>query len=74
MPRIPARCDRHVGEAYPPRCNDCDALQPVEPERPPAVGVYSSTECPDHEGYYLPCERCWWADHDMVSTRATAPS
>lgn len=25
-PEATPRCDRHVGETYPPRCYDCDAL------------------------------------------------
>ena len=33
------RCDRHVGEVFPPRCSECDALQrptvrEPEPELP----------------------------------------
>lgn len=65
MPGTPARCDRHVGEVYPGRCINCDAAQPDEPARPPAIGVYSSEECLMHEGYYLPCESCWRAEHEF---------
>lgn len=56
------RCERHVGEAFPPRCYDCTALAadtlPL-PTDPPPVGVYSSTECEIHAGYFLPCEKCF---------------
>jgi len=61
------RCERHVGEPYPPCCADCDAVQPVQHERPPAVGVYSSTECCQHPGYYEPCDACWRADRTAAA-------
>lgn len=73
MPRIPTRCERHVGEPYPPRCAGCDAAQPAEPKRGPSVGVYSSEECLAHEGYYLPCDSCWRADRDGVKTTIPPP-
>lgn len=62
---IGARCERHVGEVFPPRCSDCSDAAAEAFERQPAVevsgppgGVYSSTECPTHPGYFLPCDAC----------------
>jgi len=51
------RCDRHVGEVFPPRCGDCDALH-HERATVPAAGFIPGSECITHRGYPLPCARC----------------
>jgi hypothetical protein len=52
-----ARCDEHVGEVFPPRCPECEALQ--EPLPTPRYKTYvPGSECPLHRGYPMPCDRC----------------
>jgi hypothetical protein len=48
------RCDRHVGEVFPPRCGDCDVLNITIPR----VGFVPGSECSQHRDYPLPCVRC----------------
>jgi hypothetical protein len=58
-----ARCDKHVGEVFPPRCNDCvtaqadDVCQTDTTRRAPKRYIPGS-ECPLHRGYPMPCDRC----------------
>jgi hypothetical protein len=47
------RCDKHIGEAFPPRCATCDQAQ-LEA----ATETLHRGECNKHDGYPLPCERC----------------
>jgi hypothetical protein len=64
-----ARCDRHVGEVFPPRCADCDALQDEEgmhsprtpeplPPGTPACGYFPGSHCPRHFDHPEPCRKC----------------
>jgi hypothetical protein len=53
---IGARCDRHVGEVFPPRCLDCERLNHHDPK--PRTGYLPNSECPKHKYYPLPCDRC----------------
>lgn len=64
------RCERHVGEAFPPRCYECAALAAEAAAPPvgeladaPVVGCYAAVECERHPGYFLPCDRCWRDAH-----------
>lgn len=56
----PARCPEHVGDLYPPRCYDCEALQ----TRPPI----KAGMCSKHPDYpssdRWPCAKCERADTD----------
>lgn len=52
------RCDRHVGEVFPPRCVDCEQEIDSEPGTRSRFGVYSQVVCPFHPGYFIPCDRC----------------
>lgn len=51
--RTAARCDRHVGEPYPPRCTDCDDVRPIE-----FAPLTAHGECTRHPHYVDPCDRC----------------
>lgn len=56
-------CDEHVGDVFPPRCATCESEQPKTPDpaldhRARRLGFIPGTECPDHPGYPLPCDRC----------------
>jgi hypothetical protein len=54
-----ARCERHVGEVFPPRCDECTALaKDVRPAHTPRIGYVVGTECTIHPFYPLPCEHC----------------
>ena len=63
------RCERHVGEVFPPRCVDCDksvtggdATDRQETARLGGVigraGYIPGSECHLHANYPLPCDRC----------------
>lgn len=66
------RCDDHVGEVFPPRCDECAALNEAEhgsderglhtlqtPDGQVArLGLLPGTECDLHPAYPLPCARC----------------
>ena len=53
------RCDRHVGEVFPPRCSACDALQRERPpERHRRLGFIPGSSCPLHPNWPLPCLKC----------------
>ncbi|MBF4463448.1 MULTISPECIES: hypothetical protein [unclassified Rathayibacter] len=73
------RCERHVGEAFPPRCYDCAALAAgaaappaVKPAAAPFVGCYAAIECERHPGYFLPCDRCWRDAHAVDAASVVA--
>jgi hypothetical protein len=63
------RCDRHVGEVFPPRCRDCNAAA-REDDAATLAARYARTlpgaECDLHAGYVLDrhpdgqmtCARC----------------
>lgn len=53
------RCDRHVGEVFPPKCGDClrEALDADEASAPVRF-AQTFTECPNHRGWPEPCQRC----------------
>lgn len=53
------RCDRHVGEAFPPRCYDCMAEASKPPQTPP-VTYWGRCHVPGHEEYILTrsCPTC----------------
>lgn len=61
---ISPQCDRHVGEAFPPRCSECDALAVDAAATKFATRLKTSyqpaTECPRHPGYPLEptCAKC----------------
>lgn len=54
------RCDRHIGEVFPPRCSDCDieALKFVSDSLSRRLGFIPGSECAQHHDYPLPCARC----------------
>lgn len=57
------RCERHVGEVFPPRCSDCNAAARAEDERTAPVRLGGLVECELHVGYFnfagrQCCERC----------------
>jgi hypothetical protein len=57
----PTFCDRHMGDAHPPRCADCDlATTIVAAERVDKLLVryVPGSHCPLHPDYPLPCNRC----------------
>lgn len=59
-------CDRHVGEAFPPRCTACDRQDTHTPEPVThlahRLGFQPGTDCPEHPGYPQgpdgPCDKC----------------
>jgi hypothetical protein len=55
-----ARCDDHIGEAFPPRCEACDylSIQEAASSVGRRLGFIPGTECPTHANYPLPCARC----------------
>lgn len=54
------RCETHVGEAFPPRCPDCDQLTIAAASQHVAnrLGFIPGSECPNHPNYPLPCAAC----------------
>ena len=52
------RCDRHIGEVFPPRCNACDLIAAETAILNTAVRYLPNSECSQHENYPLPCDRC----------------
>lgn len=52
------RCDRHVGEPYPPRCATCDGLEAEYKALQPAYRYLPNSDCAEHHGYPLPCDLC----------------
>jgi hypothetical protein len=54
------RCDDHIGEVFPPRCADCDALtlQGASDLVIARLGFLPGSECGVHAGYPLPCAKC----------------
>lgn len=56
---VGARCDRHVGEVFPPRCAECASGVAGSTPPTPRYKVYvPGSECPLHRGYPMPCDRC----------------
>jgi hypothetical protein len=53
---IGARCDRHVGEVFAPRCGACEQLNLASVR--PRIGYWPGSECLRHKNYPLPCDRC----------------
>jgi hypothetical protein len=51
------RCESHVGEAFPPRCDDCRRLAD-DAAAIPRCGFIPGSECPVHRHYPLPCVAC----------------
>jgi hypothetical protein len=51
------RCDNHVGEAFPPRCLDCEA-EARKALGIPRAGFIPGSECVAHPAYPLPRARC----------------
>lgn len=45
------RCEEHIGEAFRPRCYDCDALVSQ-------WGELDYRLCPLHPVHFRPCEKC----------------
>ena len=61
------RCDRHVGEVFPPRCSDCLTITADSP--PVLAARYTPfSECSTHQGWPIPCGRC--TSHDEAHDRA----
>jgi hypothetical protein len=59
------RCERHVGEVFPPRCADCacEAVAADEKTAPVRLSRYiPNSECPVHRGWPMPCDRCGQID------------
>ena len=54
------RCDKHVGEVFPPRCFDCDlaVLNHSADLISDRLGFIPGSECRMHPGYPLPCVSC----------------
>jgi hypothetical protein len=59
------RCDAHVGDAFPPRCDDCETEARAADEATAPVRFsrfVPDSECPKHHGWPLlltgGCERC----------------
>ena len=51
------RCERHIGEVFPPRCIDCATIDSDSP--PVQVARYVPfSECSTHRGWPMPCGRC----------------
>lgn len=51
------RCDNHIGETFPPRCEACDALTQADPIAT-RLGFIPGSSCRTHPGYPLPCAHC----------------
>ena len=49
------RCDKHVGEVFPPRCADC-TREAAEADAMSAPTRFA--ECVLHRGWPEPCGRC----------------
>jgi hypothetical protein len=45
------RCDRHIGEVFPPRCPACEGLAAE-------WGTLPNTVCPKHPAHLRPCTKC----------------
>jgi hypothetical protein len=60
------RCDRHIGEAFPPRCSDCDVLtvQQASDQVSTRLGFIPGSSCSLHAGYPMPCASCARNDAD----------
>lgn len=65
---IGARCDRHVGEVFRPRCNDCERERTAASQTRGAPG----TECAKHPGYIHdhPTGYCARCVRDLEGTNA----
>ena len=59
-PDLGNRCSSHVGEAFPPRCSDCDiaTVNLSENRMARRLGFIPGSSCPLHAGYPRPCEAC----------------
>jgi hypothetical protein len=44
------RCDRHMGEVFPVRCNACQILSDE-------YGTLGMRLCPQHPAHFRPCEK-----------------
>ena len=55
-----ARCDRHVGEVFAPRCDACNAATAEHSTelRSRRLGFIPGTACHLHTDYPLPCASC----------------
>jgi hypothetical protein len=47
---MPGYCDRHIGDAHPPRCGACDVLAAE-------YGTLGMSLCPNHPAHFRPCEK-----------------
>lgn len=54
------RCDRHVGEVFPPRCDACDIVtaEHATERRTNRLGFIPGSSCSQHPDYPLPCAFC----------------
>ena len=54
------RCDRHVGEVFPPRCDAClvATAEHTTEMRSRRLGFIPGTACHLHTDYPLPCALC----------------
>ena len=52
------RCDRHIGDAFPPRCGACQGLSVEYAQLNIAVRYIPGSDCLEHPGYPLPCDHC----------------
>ena len=55
-----ARCDRHVGEVFAPRCDACNlaSAEHINELRSRRLGFIPGTACHLHTDYPLPCALC----------------
>jgi hypothetical protein len=55
------RCEMHIGEVFQVHCTACDiaATEHLATHPPTRYVTYiPNSECPQHQGYPLPCDRC----------------
>jgi hypothetical protein len=63
------RCERHIGEVFPPRCSDCrpgmgSVLLTPSPMR--LSRYIPNSECPVHRGWPMPCDRCQTLQENQI--------
>lgn len=67
------RCEAHVGEVFPPRCNDCETERATAHPQVPRCGYFPGTECPSHRERPLPCDRCAEDGEDDMNSQPRQP-
>jgi hypothetical protein len=68
------RCDRHIGDDHPPRCEDCNKAEVIAAAARVdelLVRYIPNSSCSLHPDYPLPCNRC---ARDVLATSSEVNS